>query len=264
MRHTFQVPVVMVFLSVAAVLAADNRLSAAEQAKPGATPVPSALKFLITKAPPAAAAKPAPQHAAATMEKLRNLGAQLRRALDIAVDLFSGNEADLLSKNKTALLSGNSPRLLSGNEAELLAKNKTALLSGNKPAILSGNKTALLSGNKPAILSGNSPKVLSENTTPIFSGNKFSLFSNIKIEIHIINSGDNNRAPAAPGGGFGGGGAAATAQDCGALWSNYTVPSALLHAANCACHDAAEKIDRLVAFRSAKERDFRGAEGNSY
>jgi hypothetical protein len=49
----------------------------------------------------------------------------------------------------------------------------------------------LLSGNTPTLLSGNSPKVkvLSENTTPILSGNTFSVLSNVKIEIHIDNSG---------------------------------------------------------------------------
>ena len=77
-------------------------------------------------------------------------GTHLGRAVDIAVELFSGNEAELLSKNKTALLSG----------------------------------------NRPTILSGNNPKVLSENTTPIFSGNTFSVLSNIKVEIHIDNSGN--------------------------------------------------------------------------
>ena len=90
----------------------------------------------------------------------------LGRALDVAVDLLSGNETDLLSRNKTALL------------------------SGNKPEILSGNKAAILSGNKPEILSGNKPAILSGNTTPILSGNTFSVLSNIKIEIHINNSGN--------------------------------------------------------------------------
>src|SRR5208283_248173 len=98
-----------------------------------------------------------PSNPSATLEKMKDLGAHLGRALDIAVDLFSGNQADLLSKNKTALLSGNSP----------------------------------------ALLSGNAPKVLSENTTPILSGNTFSLFSNIKVEIHINNSGNTTAAGAA-------------------------------------------------------------------
>ncbi len=184
MRHSFQVHVVAVFLSVATALSAGNGLLAAEPAKPAAKPAPLGLQFRITGqgVPTAArAARPAPQRAATTMEKLKNLGAQLRRALDIAVDLLSNNEADLLSKNKTALLSG--------NEADLLAKNKTALLSGNSPKLVSDNATPILSGNKTPILSG--------NKTPILSGNTFSMFSNIKVEIHIENSGNNNVAPGA-------------------------------------------------------------------
>ncbi len=62
--------------------------------------------------------------------------------------------------------------------------------------LLSGNQTDLLSKNKTALLSGNNPKVLSENTTPILSGNSFSLFSNIKVEIHIENSGNTMAAGA--------------------------------------------------------------------
>jgi hypothetical protein len=145
---------------VATALSAGNGLLAAEPAKPAAKPAPLGLQFQITgQGVPtaAAAARPAPQRAATTMEKLKNLGAQLRRALDIAVDLLSNNEADLLSKNKTALLSGNSPKLVSDNA--------TPILSGNK--------------------------------TPILSGNTFSMFSNIKVEIHIENSGNNNVAPGA-------------------------------------------------------------------
>ena len=192
MRHSFQVHVVAVFLSVATALSAGNGLLAAEPAKPAAKPAPLGLQFRITGqgVPTAArAARPAPQRAATTMEKLKNLGAQLRRALDIAVDLLSNNEADLLSKNKTALLSG--------NEADLLAKNKTALLSGNSPKLVSDNATPILSGNKTPILSGNKTPILSGNKTPILSGNTFSMFSNIKVEIHIENSGNNNVAPGA-------------------------------------------------------------------
>ena len=195
MRHTFQAQIVAISVSVAVALSAAQRLSAAEPAaSPAAKPsapvatidsiqfvdvnTPSAvakptspganpwLSLIATTSPvpPAAAAKPSPQNAAATLEKLKNLGTLLGRALDLAVHLMSGNEADLLSKNTTALL------------------------SGNKPEILSGNKPAILSGNKPAVLSGNNTKVLSENETPIFSGNTFSFLSNIKIEIHINNS----------------------------------------------------------------------------
>jgi hypothetical protein len=92
--------------------------------------------------------------------KLKALGTHLGRALDVAASLFSDNEAEFLARNKTALLSGNSANLLSGN--------------------------------KPNILSGNAPKLLSDNQTPILSGNSFSFLSNIKIEIHIENSGNGN------------------------------------------------------------------------
>jgi hypothetical protein len=101
------------------------------------------------------AEKPAPKKPEPTMEKVKALGEHLGRALDLALDILSGNQADLFSKNKAALLSG----------------------------------------NKAAFLSGNAPKVLSENQTPIFSGNKISFFSNLKVEIHIENSG-NGAGPA--------------------------------------------------------------------
>jgi hypothetical protein len=117
--------------------------------------------------------KPAPKKPDVAMEKVKALGEHLGRALDIAMELFSGNQADLLSKNKMALL------------------------SGNKPDLLSKNKAALLSGNSPTLLSGNAPKLLSENQTPILSGNKISLFSNFKVEIHIENSGNGAAMPSA-------------------------------------------------------------------
>ena len=143
MRHTFQMYVVAVFLSLAAVLSAQQRLFSAE----------------LGRSPAAKPTAPAsPQETATTAEKLKTLGALLRGALDVTVDLLSGNETDLLSKNHTALLSGNNPKVLSGNN--------------------------------PKVLSGNSAKVLSENQTPILSGNTFSMFSNIKIEVHIQNSGN--------------------------------------------------------------------------
>jgi hypothetical protein len=114
---------------------------------------------------PKSSAKPAPKKPDAVFEKVKALREHLGRALDIALELFSGNQADLLSKNKMALLSGNSPKLLSGNSANLL--------------------------------SGNAPKVLSENQTPIFSGNKISFFSNLTVEIHIENSGNGAGSPSA-------------------------------------------------------------------
>jgi hypothetical protein len=95
-------------------------------------------------------------------------------------------------KLAATLLSDNETNLLSGNRPELLSKNKAALLSGNSPT--------LLSGNSPELLSGNKPKIVSDNETKLFSGNKFSLsiLSNLKIEIHIENTGNNNGNHAPP------------------------------------------------------------------
>jgi hypothetical protein len=165
MRHTFQIQiyVMAVFLSLAAVLSAQQRLFSAEPGKspvakpntpssPQKTATTSSVWTTITATTPAS-----PQKTATTAEKLKTLGALLRGALDVTVDLLSGNETDLLSKNHTALLSGNNPKVLSGNSA----------------------------------------KVLSENQTPILSGNSFSMFSNIKIEVHIQNSGNTIRPGAA-------------------------------------------------------------------
>lgn len=82
----------------------------------------------------------------------------------------------------------------------LLSGNETNLLSGNRPELLSKNKAALLSGNSPEVLSGNKPKILSDNHTPILSNNHFSLsfLSNLKIDIHIENTGNNNGNNAPP------------------------------------------------------------------
>ncbi len=173
MRHTFQIQiyVMAVFLSLAAVLSAQQRLFSAEPGKspvakpntpssPQKTATTSSVWTTITATTPAS-----PQKTATTAEKLKTLGALLRGALDVTVDLLTGNETDLLSKNHTALLSGNNPKVLSGNN--------------------------------PKVLSGNSAKVLSENQTPILSGNSFSMFSNIKIEVHIQNSGNTIRPGAA-------------------------------------------------------------------
>jgi hypothetical protein len=199
MQHKSKAQVVALFLALTASLLVINRLSAADrpadaaakQNTPPKTPslnnnsyvpyVPYNNTYKPGSSP--AAAITGPNKAAATEEKLKNLGALLGRALDVAIDLLSGNETDLLSRNKTALLSGNKSEILSGNRPEIL--------SGNKPEILSGNKPEILSGNKPEILSGNKPKVLSGNRTPILSGNTFSVLSNIKVEIHINNSGNN-------------------------------------------------------------------------
>ncbi len=159
MQHASQAKYLTVFLSLTAALLAGDRLLAAERTSSPSPAKPSAVKPSYSNGNPyvpfstgtsASYVKAAPSPTAA-LEKLKDLGAHLGRALDIAVDLFSGNEAELLSKNKTALLSG----------------------------------------NRPTILSGNNPKVLSENATPILSGNTFSVLSNIRVEIHIENSGNN-------------------------------------------------------------------------
>lgn len=186
MRHTFQVQVVAGFISLAAVLSADNRLFAAELTTPATVSSSTIKPPLVVHAPYGAIPSPSkpqgPSPAAnetqlqlsnydfnftgptssapnpkacpmdPTLAKLKDLGTHLGRAFDIAFDLLSGNQTDLLSKNKAALLSG----------------------------------------NRAKILSDNAPKLLSENSTPILSGNTFSVLSNIKIEIHIDNSGNNN------------------------------------------------------------------------
>ncbi len=121
-------------------------------------------------------------------EKVRLLGEHLGRALDIALDLFSGNTAEFLSNNKAALLSGNSANLLSGNAPNLLSGNAPTCFPATRPTCFPAT---------PNLLSGNAPKVLSGNTTPILSGNSFSMFSNFKLEIHIENSG--NGAGGLPG-----------------------------------------------------------------
>jgi hypothetical protein len=167
MQRTSKVLVAALFVSLAAVPFAGQRLLAADKPAADTLPTlqatwqvsPTAIKETpkLAVKPPAKLLQP---KADATMDKLKDLRTHLGRALSIACDLFSGNEAELFSNNKAAILSGNSP----------------ALLSGNKPAILSGN------------------------TTPILSGNSLSVLSNIKIEIHIENSG-NNHPPHAPAAG---------------------------------------------------------------
>ena len=164
MRHASQATVVAIILSLTTVLLAGHRLFAADPYTPGGNPHSSAnhspaagnpyhgTRPYGPSVPSPAAANPYAYAAAPILEKLKDIGAHLGRALDLAADLFSGNEAEFLSKNKTALLSGNNP------------------------------------------------KVLSENTTPILSGNTFSVFSNIKVEIHIDNSGNNMAGPPRPAG----------------------------------------------------------------
>jgi hypothetical protein len=202
MRRTSSTLIAALILSLAAVPAVNHRLSAAElqlaqAAKPALEKLKEAQKkkepqkktekeaTLQFTLQPARVAKPAPDKTV-TMDKIKSLGEHLARALDIAVDLFSGNEAEFLSKNRTALLSGNKPTILSGNAPNLLSGNAPNLLSGNAPKLLSGNATPIFSGNKAQILSGNS----------------FSMFSNLKIEIHIENSGNNSpsipKLPQAP------------------------------------------------------------------
>ena len=103
---------------------------------------------------------------------------------DIAVKLLSGNVTKLLADVCAELFSGNSAELFSGNEPSLLSDNTTELLSRNEPSLLSDNTTELLSRNEPELLSG--------NDTRLFSGNELELFSNIKVEIKVTNSGNNN------------------------------------------------------------------------
>jgi hypothetical protein len=111
---------------------------------------------------------------------------EVHNAPETITGTFEGNEADLLSAWR--LLSDLAVRLFSGNEAELLSGNEAELLSGNSPE--------LLSGNEPELLSGNETSFLSENDPELFSGNKVVLFSNNTLQIHLIESGNNNNAPA--------------------------------------------------------------------
>lgn len=163
MRHTGRILVLAGSFSLAiAVLAGGRLLAAGGPSAPGPKdPVkhaPGSIGTMVLDGLMNPPPKPAP---AATLQKLKELGAHLGRAFDIVVDLFSNNQADLLSNNKAALL------------------------SGNKPTVLSGNRT----------------KVLSDNTTPILSGNKFSFLSDIKIEVRIVNSGNTagEKGPVPPG-----------------------------------------------------------------
>ena len=182
MRHTFQAQVIAVLLSAAAVVSADHRLLAAgptkpDNVKPSYSITPAGpQRFIAPQGPSPAAPFLSPQNIAAAAERLRSLGTQIGRALDVTVRLLSGNEVDFVSRNNTNLLSGNAPKIL----------------SDNKPDLLSGNKTNLLSGNAPEILSRNKPNILSGNKVPILSGNSFSMFSNIKVEIHIYNNNNGN------------------------------------------------------------------------
>jgi len=87
---------------------------------------------------------------------------------------LEGNKADLFSAWRflthlaVRLFSGNQAELLSGNAPELLSNNSTALLSGNAPELLSGNTTSLLSGNEPELFSGNKVVLFSHNTLQIY------------------------------------------------------------------------------------------------
>jgi hypothetical protein len=176
MRRSYQTQSIALFLLVATGLLAGDRLFGADRPNPIAVKTLPTTKTVATSAKmvPLAAAKPLPPSECPVLAKLKSLGSQLQKALELGVDVLSGNKADLLSNNKPNLLSGNKPNLL----------------SGNSPKLLSGNSANLLSGNKPNLLSGNKTKLLSDNKTPIFSGNTISLFSNIKIEIHIENRGN--------------------------------------------------------------------------
>ena len=74
---------------------------------------------------------------------------------------LEGNSLELFSAWR--LLSNLAVKMFSGNEAELLSGNAPELLSGNEPEFFSGNAPELLSRNAPEFLSGNEPQLLSEN-----------------------------------------------------------------------------------------------------
>jgi len=176
LENTF---VVVTSLLVTAVFLTVAQAFGEDRVGPAVKPhQPAAHARVIAKQP--AVAPPHTAQPALLIHKLKDAGALQKplwdRLLRFAFDVLSGNETELLS----------------GNEAELLSDNKAEILSGNRPK--------LLSEISPQLLSGNKPKLLSENQTPILSGNRVSVLSNIKVEIHITNSGNNATPKPAPSG----------------------------------------------------------------
>lgn len=167
MRHNLKSVAMVVFLFAAAVVLTGVQALAQQPAGPAAHQ-PRHLELPGAKL----AAKPhvvlphaIAQPAAAIAKPKEVRGPQkplwdrlLKSIVDVGIDLLSGNEAELLSNN----------------EAELL----------------SGNRAEVLSGNSPKLLSDNKPELLSRNQTLILSGNRISLRPQIKVEIHISNSGN--------------------------------------------------------------------------
>jgi hypothetical protein len=136
MRHTFQVPVVAVFLSLA--LSAGGRLFAAEPPATSAKPPQTATLSFST-----VAVEAAPQKSPTIMEKLKTLGALLGRTLEATIDLLHDNQTDVLSRNHATVLSGNTPTILSGNNTKLLSENTTPILSGNTFSMFSNIKVEI-------------------------------------------------------------------------------------------------------------------------
>lgn len=212
MRHSISIPVLAAIFTLPAILATVHRGSAADKpATTAAKPAPWYMQDHVqyfqpgsqVPLPARAAAKPPPYPPRGSIfngptvppplgpaafpfqlttpgmaDKVKALGERLGQALNRAVDVFSGNEAEFLAKNKTALLSG--------NEAELASKNKATLLSHNRPSVLNGEKPKVLSENKTAVLSGNKAE---GNTMNLFSN--IHLFSDIRVEVHTSISGTN-------------------------------------------------------------------------
>ncbi len=110
MRHAIFIPV----LAALFILAAS--LSSAQPPKPPA-------------------GKPAPKKPDAALEKVKALGEHLGRALDLTIDLLSGNKAALFSGNSANLLSGNTPKILSENQTPIFSGNKISLFSNFKVEI---------------------------------------------------------------------------------------------------------------------------------
>jgi hypothetical protein len=137
MRHTIYIPVLATLFLLAASVSNAQPLKAKK-------PAPS---------------KPAPKKLDPRMEKLMAIGERLGGALEIALDLFSGNEAALLSGNRANLLSGNTPKVLSENQTPIFSGNRISLFSNFKVEIHienSGNRA----GAPPAVKPVGAPAVV--------------------------------------------------------------------------------------------------------
>ncbi len=148
MRHTFNVAILTSLLVLAAAICHAQPLKPDKPAPPTKKPAMTSPQLFSTLTfGGLAQAKPA-----ATSEKLKALGEHLARALDITVDLLSGNKAALFSGNSANLLSGNAPKVLSENQTPIFSGNKISLFSNFKVEIHienSGNRAGAAPSVKP-------------------------------------------------------------------------------------------------------------------